>query len=125
MCFYYDDYPQLQSTELRTARKEHQCEGCNNRILHREIYQFTSGRFDGAFFSQRVCGACCLDIWLIHVRELADGCRRYESWCAAVDLSEYIMDSEMSRSSREDGQAWLKRQRLAQRECTQQVAVTQ
>lgn len=110
MCFYSDgDYPEFYTDAIRRARKDHRCAGCKSGIRPGELYRQESWKFDGAFFSTNVCGACELDRHRIHITELADGCHSSESWCPPEELTEYVSESGMERSSRESGQRWLLR----------------
>ena len=53
-----DGYPEFCEIRRPKARKEHQCEDCNQIIAVGRQYQRTSGKFDGEFFDFCTCLIC-------------------------------------------------------------------
>lgn len=111
MCFYdYGESAEFSTSEqVRKSRKQRRCDGCFNpdAIGRGELYSHQSGKFDGEFFTVIQCGACHRDRHAIHEAELARGCREYESWCHVDEIIEHLPEYSLTRSSREQGQAWL------------------
>lgn len=107
MCFHYEYYPEFQSASLVRARKGHRCEGCGKTIQPKHLYYYVAGKFEGDFFTTKVCGACQLDQYRIHIIELSRGCRHAESWCSFDDVLSFLDDYEIDRSTQEEGQKFL------------------
>ncbi len=108
MCFYGDETAEVYHSKIRRSRKSHRCDCCGSVILLGEIYEYGSGIFDGDPFCFKSCGSCELLRWLIHVYELADGCRQYESWAPMdEELFEAAKDRGIEIPSKECGQRWL------------------
>lgn len=109
MCFYGDETAEVFHAKTRTARKPHKCDCCCSDIATKDAYEYGSGIFDGDPFTFKSCGSCELLRWLIHVYELADGCRQYESW---PPMDEEMFEAAKGRGievpSKTAGQRWLK-----------------
>lgn len=43
---------------LHVARKEHECEFCTKKILLKEKYSYETGKYDGDFFTRKLCIPC-------------------------------------------------------------------
>lgn len=116
MCFTYDEYAEVYNETVRTARKYHGCLGCRRGIQKGQRYVDASGIFDCEPFSYRVCGACELDRYRIHIGELGEGCRWNTSWCPTDELGEYRhWNPEIERATVEEGQQYLEyRQRRSE-----------
>lgn len=55
---YCDESPQFYCERTVTARKAHVCEECGEQIQPGEKYITGSGKFDGVFFTRKVCLQC-------------------------------------------------------------------
>lgn len=101
MCFTYDDgYAECQQSETRKARKDHRCGCCKLACIHAgDQYEYRSGIFDGSPYSEKICRRCCFEIARIVAHELDEGCSWGESWPALDDVSEYLTDSGLGRTS--------------------------
>lgn len=74
MCFYYDDGTwDFCEQSVRRARKSHRCTYCRRGILAGELYAYSAGSFDGDFIVEKICGACELDRYRVHILELGEG----------------------------------------------------
>ena len=51
MLEFYNSY-------IRTARKAHKCEYCEKEIMVGEKYGYESGKFEGDFFTRKLCIPC-------------------------------------------------------------------
>lgn len=109
MCFIYDEYAEWFTQNTRKARKEHPCEGCCHKVKPGEIHLHCRGKYEGDFFQYRVCGACELDIYRVHLFEIAEGCEGQETYPWPNDISYGLDAHELERSTREDGQEWMRR----------------
>lgn len=109
MCFYQDESPEFYSESIVRSRKPHRCGGCGRTIEARELCVSGSGKIEGHFYTFRTCGACDLDCYRIHIAELAEGCRDYESWCPPDELSEHLPEYGLDRSPKTLGERWLER----------------
>lgn len=107
MCFDNDVSGYATDTTSK-ARKPRKCSWCNAPIATGELYVRSSGIVEGEFFHSSTCGVCELDRHRIHIIELSHGCRHHESWCQPDDLFDLRADYEIEKSSREDGQRWLR-----------------
>lgn len=52
------DYAQVSCDEWRTARKEHKCDGCKEKIRSGQKYRYVSILFDGSWTNYRRCERC-------------------------------------------------------------------
>lgn len=52
--FYYQVYNQVK----RKARKEHCCYECNMKILRGEVYEYTTGIYEGSVDVYHTCAMC-------------------------------------------------------------------
>lgn len=99
MCFYYDDgYAEMTSESVPTARKDHRCHECRGVIPRGEQYKVTCGKFDGEFFTHKVCRRCCWDINRVVEHEIAEGCAWHEAWPPFGDLVEHLEQTEMGQT---------------------------
>lgn len=106
MCFDSDDYWDCMTVTTSKARKPHRCSDCCEPIEAGQFYKLTTGKFDGDWTKHKSCGQCELARWLIHVQELADGCRWGESWCM-VEVREAAREYEINWPSVDEGQRFL------------------
>jgi len=102
MCFDYDGYPEFAQDRVSTARKPHKCAACRGRIEAGEQYHYYTGKYDGHFFSDKVCRRCEYDTFRVVEHELAEGCSWSEAWPAYSELVEYLDESGMGQTRRED-----------------------
>ena len=56
--FDYDGVVSIHSDLLRTARKEHKCIECNEKIKPGEKYHYITQLYDGRWSSLKVCVPC-------------------------------------------------------------------
>ena len=52
------DYADAGSTEVRTARKEHECEECGELIAKGTKYQNETTLYDGRWSTHKICLSC-------------------------------------------------------------------
>ena len=110
MCFYYDETPDMYRQSITKARTPHKCDGCCHAIAPGDLYIRGDGLYDGKFYTLYECGRCNVDRYTIHIKELADGCREWESWPDLDGLVSYFDDYGIEdRASYESGQRWLTR----------------
>lgn len=57
-CFCDYDPATFYSREIRTARKQHQCEECSGKIFPGEKYEYVSGLWEGSFSVFKTCERC-------------------------------------------------------------------
>lgn len=88
MCYEPDEYYECYETTIRKARKPHKCDGCFQPIGAGELYKYGSGIFQGEPVVDRVCGACELRVYRLHIIELAEGCPPWSSWYPPYDAIE-------------------------------------
>lgn len=43
---------------LHVARKENECEFCGKKIMPKEKYSYETGKYDGDFFTRKLCTPC-------------------------------------------------------------------
>lgn len=55
---YGDDYAEFYRETLHTARKEHVCCECKERIAVGSRYAYAAGKNEGSFWSVKTCGTC-------------------------------------------------------------------
>lgn len=106
MCFEYDSFCSVYNENVRKARKPHKCVSCKNGIRSSELYTDISGCCEGDWFAYKVCGACELDRYRIHLDELGEGCHWSDSWCAPEELQTHRHHTGMVHSNRIDGQKY-------------------
>jgi hypothetical protein len=58
-------------------------------------------------FDAKICGACELTRFRIHLEELIAGCYESESWCPFGEVIDYCHDSGDGLATYEEGQAFL------------------
>lgn len=88
MCYEPDEYYECYESTIRKARKPHKCDGCFQPIEAGELYKYGSGIFQGEPVVDRVCGACELRVYRLHIIELAEGCPPWSSWYPPYDAIE-------------------------------------
>jgi hypothetical protein len=54
----YDGAPEFHAVKLPKARKPHACCECKRGIPSGSVYEKTSGKYDGEFYSNRTCLVC-------------------------------------------------------------------
>lgn len=59
-CIYVGGYdrPEFFNTQLPTARKPHVCGECGKIIQTGELYEYTTGKWDGEFSKHFTCSVC-------------------------------------------------------------------
>lgn len=114
MCFDYGEYYDFYKEYVRKSRKLHLCSACGSRIECGDLYVDSSGGLNGSLMIAKLCGACEHTIYRIHLHEIKEGCSWSESWCGPEELMEYCSDSGTSRSTKDEGQAYLKIKRAEQ-----------
>ena len=57
---YIDNGPSLYDAEIRTARKEHECLECGEKILPGQKYEYVSACWDGQWGHAKTCWTCRL-----------------------------------------------------------------
>lgn len=59
-CVYVGDFdpPEFYCNAVRKARKEHKCTECGKIIKPKEIYEHTSGKWDGVINRFKTCDDC-------------------------------------------------------------------
>jgi hypothetical protein len=102
VCFYSDDYPEFSNVRRVKARKPHRCVSCRETIPAGEEYEHHAGKYDGFFYSDKLCRRCCYDRNRIVEHELAEGCWWDESWPSFDEMAEYLTESGMGRTPPED-----------------------
>jgi hypothetical protein len=80
MCFYNDESPEFHETSIVTARKDHKCGWCGKQIAKGTQYSYSAGKFDGAFYTDKICNLCYQDSMTIVRHEMDEGCDWSESW---------------------------------------------
>jgi len=95
MCFIYDDVAVCHSEKPVKCRKPHVCAGCSRVIQPGESALNSTGRFDGSWYSEYACENCERAVLSIVIRELAEGCRWDEAWCAWSDLAQTLHDGPL------------------------------
>lgn len=117
MCFDNDEYAEFSNSGIVTARKDHKCDWCRKPILKGQQYQHNSGKFDGSFFSTKICNPCFQDTMTIVRHEIDEGCRWHEAWpgtrFAYVDFlpprATEIVDLRAARAALDE--YWMNRQK--------------
>jgi hypothetical protein len=98
MCFDIDGYAEFAAERVSVARKPHRCDECRAEIAPGEAYRCCSGKFDGHFFTHKVCRRCEYDLVRVVEHELAEGCRWGESWPPLGGLVEHLDESGMGQT---------------------------
>ncbi len=80
------------SSALPIARKEHTCEYCKKTIQVGEQYSVESGKYDGDFFTRKLC-ICCKNI-------LDEYCSEVEPEFTWDDIDEWLADKHCSKCSK-------------------------
>jgi hypothetical protein len=52
------DQSEIQSSQMRTARKAHKCGECRATIKPGDRYEYASGRFHGYWWQAKTCEIC-------------------------------------------------------------------
>jgi hypothetical protein len=102
MCFDYDDSPEFADDRVVTARKDHKFSECGAIITGGERYHYYSGKFDGHFFTHKVCRRCSYDLVRVVEDELAEGCHWGESWPPLGGLVDHLHESGFGQTRPED-----------------------
>lgn len=102
MCFDYDGYPEFAQDRVVTARKPHRCNECYAMIAKGQDYYYHSGKYDGNFYSYKVCRRCSYDRVRVVEHELAEGCDWSDSWPPLGGLVQHLHDSELGQTKPED-----------------------
>lgn len=64
-CYCDYDIPEFYRSEIRRARKPHQCCECGAQIEPRDEYEYASGKYEGTMFSHKTCRRCYnLRMWV-------------------------------------------------------------
>jgi hypothetical protein len=92
MCYEPDEYYECYESAIRKARKPHKCDGCFQPIESGDLYKYGSGIFQGEPVVDRVCGACELRVYRLHIIELAEGCPPWSSWYPPYDAIEAMCE---------------------------------
>ena len=82
------------SAALPIARKEHSCEYCSKAINVGEQYSVESGKYDGDFFSRKLC-LCCKNI-------LDEFCLEVDQEFDWDEVTEYLSDKHCSGCSKRE-----------------------
>jgi hypothetical protein len=70
------EYPEVFTSQDRTARKQHSCCQCQRSINPGQTYRYASGIFDGQPFHYKICTKCAElsdFIWTLPETECIDG----------------------------------------------------
>ena len=102
MCFEYDGYTEFAQDRVVKGRKTHKCGECRGSIAAGEDYYFHSGKFDGEFFTHKLCRRCAYDRTRVVEHELAEGCDWEESWPPFGGLVEHLCDSGLGQTRIEE-----------------------
>jgi hypothetical protein len=96
----YGDGPSVQTTKVRKAAKEHRCYECAKPIAKGDLYQVTSGVWDGRGDSFKWCDTCAT------IANLAEGmhpgfCYEFGNMLEAVEecILAYEPDGRWARRS--------------------------
>lgn len=106
MCFYYEDSPEFVQDSTPKSRKLRKCDCCYGPIHVGEYYRYTSGKFDGSFFTYACCRRCQFDLSKIAAHELNEGCRWNQAWCNPDDLADYLQETEQERTPVDEVPEW-------------------
>lgn len=79
---------------LPIARKEHQCEYCGKTIVPGEQYSVESGKFEGDFFTRKLCMVC--------KNFLSAYCSEYDEEFDWDEVTEYLSDKHYSGCSKRE-----------------------
>lgn len=107
MCFHYDLTNEFDSLSWVKAKTQHQCYACNLIIEAKDLCEYAAGKCDGYFFSYYLCGSCCLTTYRIHLHEIIEGCREWQSWCPVDELHDYCRETNFERSTHHEGQRFI------------------
>jgi hypothetical protein len=110
MCFYYDGYNEFSWSRELHARKRHHCEECGSApgVRVGEMYERTTGKWEGEIFSLATCARCVALRKLVHEYELARGCDWTESWCPSGELQAALGDYRNEDGAwAEDDETWV------------------
>lgn len=102
MCYEPDEYYDCYETTIRKARKQHKCDGCFQPIEAGELYKYGSGILQGEPVVDRVCGACELRVYRLHIIELAEGCPPWSSWYPPYDAIDAMRHHERNAEYYDD-----------------------
>ena len=85
------DFPQAFQSFERKARKPHKCCDCGSEIKPKEVYQYSSGIWDGSPDSYKQCLPChnLVSECLKHVEDLNN-----DSLPTFGDLEQFLFDNE-------------------------------
>lgn len=79
MCYTYDDSIRIRNHAWRTARKQHRCSECGEKIQPGERYEYAAGIDDGSWVSWHICGDCNTIAAYLYAIERSEGCEEWES----------------------------------------------
>lgn len=107
MCFYHEGYSEFHTNSYVKARKGRRCEACSREIVVGELCHDNAGVFEGDWYNYKICGACALTQYRIHIEEIREGCHWHQSWCPWWDLIDYCGCKEFEMSTHEEGQRFV------------------
>jgi hypothetical protein len=101
MCFVdYGDGESVWRTgpKLVTARKEHDCDDCHGKVAKGEQHEYGTYIFDRSYHSVRRCARCIRIEAAIYKREIAEGCREWESHApyGSRAIADYLADRSLA-----------------------------
>lgn len=113
MCFTDYDAPEFFSQSIRVAAKPRKCCECSEPIRPGTIYELVAGKWEGHFETFATCPECYATRYDVHDREIAEGCKEYESWPPYGGLYECTehYDPPIERRSLEYGIALMQAKR--------------
>ena len=76
----------------RRAKKEHKCDFCNKTIRPGEKYSYEKGKYDGEFFTRKLCNTCALALSMYLHESLED---EIDWW----RVSDWLVDEICSKCS--------------------------
>ena len=124
MCFDYDETYDVYRESIVKTRKPHKCYCCDREIADNELAISFAGICSDGIDKGYVCGDCEATRFRIHLHEVHEGCRGYETWCAYGELDSYCRDTQFRRSTRFVGQLYLAAKKNRERAKRQPVGST-
>lgn len=115
MCFDYDETYDVYRESIVKTRKTHKCYCCGREIAVGELAVSFVGICSDFIDKGHVCGGCEATRFRVHLREVHEGCRGSETWCAYAELLSYCHDTGFRRSTRFVGQLYLTAKRNRER----------
>jgi len=98
VCFYFDEYADVTTDNLKVARKEHKCTDCGGVIHRGQKYRIVTFLFDGEWSTSKECRRCAFDRLRIITHELNEGCHRSESEPGIDGVGDALADYRWKRT---------------------------